>query len=82
MRRVIATSGKVSKMFTLTPFPGRDYKSKAQIEADFAADKDFVANNFNGDSTYINRPQLIELGLKTVNVRYGNLRKVTVIKVK
>ncbi len=69
-------------MFTLTPFPGRDYKSKAQIEADFAADKDFVANSFDGGSTYINRPQLIDLGLKTVNVRYAKQRKVAVIKVK
>lgn len=69
-------------MFTLTPAYGRDYKSKKEIEADFAADKDFVANSYNGSSTYINRPQLIETGVKTVNVRYGQLRKVTVIKVK
>lgn len=69
-------------MITLTPAYGRDYKSKKEIEADFAADKDFVANSYDGSGGYINRPQVIALGMKTVNVRYGQLRKVTVIKVK
>lgn len=67
-------------MFGVTPLRpayGRDYKSKAEIEADLKANKDFTAAN----GQYINRDQLIELGLSSVQVRYGNNRKTTVVKV-
>lgn len=67
-------------MFTLVPAYGRDYSSKAQIEADLAADKDFEIASING-SGYINRSQLLELGEKSVTVRYGKIRKVTIVKV-
>jgi hypothetical protein len=69
-------------MFTLTPAYGRDYKSKAEVEADLAADKDFVANSHDGSSGYINRTQLLEMKVASVNVRYGKLRKVCIVKVK
>lgn len=64
---------------TLTPAYGRDYKSKKEIEADLAADRDFI-ETFSG--RYINRPQLLELGETMVNVRYSQNRKVTIVKVK
>jgi len=64
---------------TLTPAYGRDYKSKKQIEADLAADKDFIEAT---SGQYINRPQLLELGQTMVNVRYSQNRKVTVVQVK
>lgn len=69
-------------MFTLTPAYGRDYKSKAEIIADLNNGKDFIANSYTGESSYINKEQLIELGMKQVTVRYAQQRKVTVIPVK
>lgn len=61
---------------TLTPAYGRDYASKLAVIADLIAQKDFV-DSWSGKP--INLPQLHELGLKQVNVRYGKLRKVAVI---
>ena len=67
----------------LTPAYGRDYKSKKAVEADFAADKDFiladVTSRWNGMP--INRSQIVEDGITTVNIRYGKLRKITVVSV-
>ena len=60
----------------LTPAYGRDYKSKAEIEKDLNTDKDFIAAN----GQYINKSQLVEMGLKQINVRYGKLRKIAVVK--
>ena len=69
---------------TLQPAYGRDYKSKKEIEADLAADKDFIVADMFGPAAgkYVNRPQLIEMGQTMVNVRYAQNRKVTVCKVK
>lgn len=69
-------------MLTLTPAYGRDYKSKKEIEKDLNEGKDFVVNSYNDNGRYINREQLLELGMKTVNVRYADNRKVTVIAIK
>jgi len=66
---------------TLTPAYGRDYKSKKEILADFDAGKDFVANDIQSSGTYTNKADLIAMGHKEVTVRYGKLRKVTVIKI-
>lgn len=60
----------------LTPAYYRDYKSKKEVEKDLHADKDFIANSFDG-STYINKSQIVKEGYKTVTVRYGSLRKVS-----
>jgi hypothetical protein len=62
--------------YHLTPAYGRDYTSKAAILADFNADKDFLL-----DGKPINKAQLIELGVKSVNVRYKQLRNVAVVSV-
>ena len=58
---------------TLTPAYGRDYRSKM---ADLIAGKDFV-DSYSGK--LINLPQIRELGMRQINVRYGQLRKVAVI---
>lgn len=68
---------------TLTPAYGRDYKNKKAIEASLAAGEDFVMNDYGHpyDGRYVNIEGLRHEGCVTVNVRYGNLRKVCVIKV-
>lgn len=64
--------------WTLTPAYGRDYRSKASVQADWAAGKDFVTQP---EGRYASRRDAIEAGLTTVNIRYGNLRKVGVFDV-
>ncbi len=64
---------------TLAPAYGRDYKSKAEVLADFEANRDFVLLSFSGE-TYINKEQ-ISPG-QSVNFRYGKMRKVFVHTVK
>lgn len=61
---------------TLTPAYGRDYRSKMALIADLIAGKDFV-DSYSGKP--INLPQIRELGMRQINVRYGQLRKVAVI---
>jgi hypothetical protein len=65
---------------TLTPAYGRDYKSKAAVEADIRAGKDFVFNAYGdpGDGRYCNLQDL-QGKYKSVNVRYAKLTKVAVI---
>lgn len=55
--------------FVLTPAYGRDYKSKAALEADLLAGKDFTANGPGGESTYANLQDLQEAGYTQVQVR-------------
>ena len=68
-------------MITLTPAYGRDYKSKAAVEADIKAGKDFILNEYG--STWDGKPVNLEQlrGCLKVNVRFGNLRKVAVVTV-
>lgn len=61
----------------LVPAYGRDYKSMKAVQADFDADKDFLT----AEGQYINRPQVVELGLNRIQVRYGKLRKTGMLKV-
>ena len=58
---------------TLTPAYGREYKSKAAILADLLADRDFLM-----DGKPVNKSQLLEMGIRNVNVRYKALRQVAV----
>lgn len=62
----------------LVPAYGRDYKSKASVEADFRAGKDFNMSTM-GASGYCGigdfAPGVI------VNIRFKSLRSVAVIKV-
>ena len=63
---------------TLTPSYGRDYKSRAAIIEDLKLDKDFTCNP---SGQYVNLPQLLEENVTEITVRYGQLRKVCVIKI-
>ena len=67
---------------TLTPAYGRDYKSAKDVKADWDANKDFViADIFGGNCGLpVNKEQLVGKSI-TVNIRYANEAKVTVIKV-
>lgn len=62
---------------TLTPAYGRDYRSKALLLEDFQANKDFVAQP---EGRYVNRGDLLAMGVKQVTMRYGKLRKVTIVQ--
>lgn len=68
---------------TLTPAYGRDYKSKKEVTEAFQANADFIiADVVHPDSgRYVNRPQLIEAGERSVNIRYKRLTQVAVVKV-
>ncbi len=61
----------------LVPAYGRDYTSMKAVQADFNADKDFQT----AGGQYINRLQVKELGMRTIQVRYGKLRKIGMLKV-
>lgn len=63
----------------LTPAYGRDYTSKAKVEADFRQGKDFVLNSFNGSTTNCSISDF-EKGVK-VNLRYKKCTSVAVITV-
>ena len=69
-------------IMTLIPAYGRDYKNKAQVEADLLAGKDFViADIFSGnDGRYCNLQDLRAAGDKSVNIRYSRLTKIAVFK--
>jgi hypothetical protein len=68
--------------FTLIPAYGRDYKSKKAVQADLDANVDFINASFDARGRYINRGQLLDEGVATVNIRYGNLRKVGIFPIK
>jgi hypothetical protein len=67
----------------LVPAYGRDYKSKASVQADLDADLDFtiadISSPWNG--RYVNKSQLVDAGYKQITVRYSRLRKVAVIDI-
>lgn len=61
----------------LTPAYGRDYKSRAAIIEDLKAGKDFLCQP---SGRYIGLRELLETGALQVQVRYGKLRKVAMVK--
>lgn len=63
---------------TLTPLPGKDYKSKKAALADYNAGKDFILNVYNQQRRPINKEQCDAENF-AVTIRYGNLRKAFVI---
>ncbi len=67
---------------TLSPAYGRDYRSVAQVKADFDANKDFVIESIGPDcGRYANKAALAKAGVKSVMVRYARLTKITEVKV-
>lgn len=67
----------------VVPAYGNDYRSKAEVEKAFFANKDFriqdMSSKWNG--SYINKTDAVKYGVKNLTIRYSNLRKVHVIKV-
>ena len=69
----------ITTMTTLTPAYGRDYKSKAAIQADIDANRDFILNNIM--SPWDGKPvSPSDLKGETVQVRYAKLHKVAIFK--
>lgn len=62
---------------TLVPAYGRDYSSRDAVERAFNEDRDFVDT---ASGKPINRPQIKELGIVEVWVRYAKLRKITKVR--
>jgi hypothetical protein len=68
---------------TLIPAYGRDYKSIAQVKADFEANKDFEIASIGPDcGRYANRAALAKAGVKSVMIRYARLTKVVEVEVR
>lgn len=68
-------------MITLTPAYGRDYKSKAAVQADFDAGKDFIiADMFHKYSGKPANKQDLAKECAEVMVRYDGLRKIAKFK--
>ena len=64
---------------TLTPAYGRDYKSKAAVQADWDGNKDFIIADFGHpySGKPANKSALVQETTQ-VQIRYGQLRKVAV----
>ncbi len=58
-------------MMTLIPAYGRDYKSEKEVLTDFNNNKDFKMVSIFG-SAYINKQDLMDIGTKSVNIRFNN----------
>ena len=70
---------KEEAMLTISGAYGRDYNSRAAVEADFAADKDFTVRA--GGRGYTNRSDLRAMGVREVTVRYSSDRKVMILRI-
>ena len=70
-------------MLHLAPAFGRDYKSKAEVEAALKADLHFLIadQSHPSDGRTINRPQILELGYRRVQIRFKRLRSVAIFSV-
>lgn len=68
---------------TLVPAYGRDYKSKAEVQRDLDAGKDFIIATYGHpyDGKPANAESLRQSGVKTVNIRYKQQRAVGVFRV-
>ena len=68
---------------TLVPAYRKDYKSKKEVEAAWNNDEDFIVQDMMSpwDGSYINKSDAKAQGIKSVTIRFKQLRNVTVIKV-
>ena len=83
-KHVLGILGKVYNMrtITLTPAYGRDYSNKANVLADWDANKDFVIQDMRL-SGYVNKaqvPDLIRDGITAIQLRYNLMTKVIILK--
>ena len=67
-----------SSYLEVVPAYGRDYKSQKEVQADWAAGKDFQAVGLGGGG-YINKQDADRLGVKVL-VRYAKQMKVYQVK--
>jgi len=66
---------------TLTPAYGRDYKSKAEVQADFDGNQDFkIASVGPWMGAYVTKAEL-KGNEAEVNIRYAKNTKVAVLSV-
>jgi hypothetical protein len=74
----------MAKTISLIPAYGRDYKSKKAIMDDLAAGKDFVISDIMNrwDGKPASACDLVREGYTKAMVRYGKMRKVTVVPLK
>lgn len=67
----------------LLPAYGRDYRNRQEIIEALAAEKDFVISTYGpDDGRLVNLPQLVEMGVQEVTVRYRKLRAQCVVRLK
>ena len=66
----------MSTWIEVIPAYGRDYKTQAEIKADWNAGKDFRET---ASGSYISKPEAERLGLK-VNGRYSKQMKVVTLR--
>jgi hypothetical protein len=66
-----------------TPAYGRDYKSKKEVLAAWAAGKDFIVQDIMDpwDGKPINLEDARNAGLKSINLRYKRLTQVVVVPI-
>ena len=69
------------KYVTLTPAYGRDYKKKADVQADFDAGKDFVMVDLM-QTTHCNKQDIEAMKPVQANIRYKNLQNIHSIIIK
>lgn len=70
-------------MFTtinVLPAYGRDYKSQAEVQKDWDADKDFIVQGLAGHGQATNKSDSLALGVRIVLVRYSKMMKVYSVK--
>jgi hypothetical protein len=67
---------------TLIPAYGRDYKSKAEVQADLSAGKDFTVASVGPEmGRRVNIADLKAAGVAMVMIRYAKERKIQAFKV-
>lgn len=66
---------------SLVPARGRDYKSALAVRIALAEENDFIVADMSSpwDGKPCNIADLRQAGIRTANVRYAQLRKVTVV---
>ena len=69
------------KMLTLISAYGRDYKSQAEVHADWDANKDFIISDISckWDRSYINKTDAI--AYDRVKIRYKKLQQIALINI-
>ena len=72
----------MSRILTVVPAYGRDYKNKAAAIADWEAGKDFYIQAYNLSGYCSNRDveAFKKEGITGINIRYKKLQNIAIIK--